>query len=154
MPDKPGPFPTGCIVLLIVLFLFIVALVVAYCIDSQRDATVEPGVEVDSPPIQKPTPPIQKPEPEPPTRPVGSDRFRSEMMEYVFRPCFLEVVKNADLAEQVGTERALSLLLEIQKKDIEDAMRTTIPMLDGKTLQQRLIIYEIGLVSCLNGAGR
>ena len=104
----------------------------------ETDSTADLGQE-------EPTPLTGDPPPEQGEPPVD---YRAEMMKHAFRPCFLSINGKIGLAKRLGTERALSFMLELQKEKIEAGVKAMVPLLDGKDFEQRLAIYELGLKSC------
>lgn len=84
--------------------------------------------------------------------PEGPIDYRQEMMDHMFRPCMLASARAAGLTDQMGETEAVNVLMAFQKDNLEKTVNDQLPLLEGKTREQRMLIYKMGKIVCIEGA--
>lgn len=86
--------------------------------------------------------------------PAYSQNYKAEIETFIVEPCFRYIVKHGELKDMVGEERAFQLFKSMSQQNAQQVQRVVLPVVKGKTLEQRKAIYEFAKDRCIQGAAK
>ena len=79
-----------------------------------------------------------------------AQNYRAEIMREVIDPCLLAILARQGGIPGVSTSEALELLKIVQKQQTEQSIQALLPLMRGETREQRALLYQFGLRTCVN----
>ena len=84
--------------------------------------------------------------------------YEAEWLDHVVRPCYIEQIRAgreaAGGAETgVSEDQLFELFVEFNKSGIQEQVRSARRLLEGKTHDQRLRLYNVAKGACMAGEG-
>ena len=83
----------------------------------------------------------------------GQDEYRDEIFRYVIDPCRLVMVRREEIEFDLSYKMQIDFLEIVEPEISREVIATLLPLVRDKEFDQRLALYNFGLLSCLRGAG-
>ena len=82
------------------------------------------------------------------------DDYKAEIMQHIVDPCFQYSASKSELIDQMSEEEVVMLMKLMSPNQMQETIDVTLPMVQDKPEDARMLIYKFGLDLCIRGTGK
>ena len=82
------------------------------------------------------------------------DDYKAEIMQHIVDPCFQYSASKSELLDQMSEEEIVVLMKLMSPNQMQETIDVTLPMVQDKPQDARMLIYKFGLDLCIRGMGK
>ena len=82
------------------------------------------------------------------------DDYKAEIMQHIIDPCFEYSASKSALLDQMSEEEVVALMKLMSPNQMQETIDVTLPMVQDKPQDARMLIYKFGLDLCIKGTGK
>ena len=86
---------------------------------------------------------------------IANQALKNEILEHVVDPCYTQIAERDGLGEYMKIDEAVEVMKMMNPQSIEKMYEASLPVVKKlPSFSERMLFYQIGLSSCINGASQ